>query len=152
MQAGTLGERFDLVFSSLVLEHLPDDASALRHLHAMTGRRLVLATVGGDYERHRPWEEQVGHVRNYGPGELEARLEEAGFAVERTVRWGFPFYSPLVRRLQNGMRAEPSYSAATRLVARATYALYFLNSARRGDLLIALATPRRESSSEHAGV
>jgi len=136
-----LPEHFDLVFSSLVLEHLADDAAALRNLRAMTDRHLVLATIAGDIERYRPWEEQVGHVRNYRHGELEERLERAGFAVERTLRWGFPFYSPITRRLQNGMRATPNYGRATRLLARATHAVYRLNSSRRGDLLIVVARP-----------
>ncbi len=146
-----LPERFDLVFSSLVLEHLADDESALRNLHAMTTRHLVVATIGGDIDRYRPWEEQVGHVRNYRPAELERRLAQAGFEVQRTLRWGFPFYSPLTRLLQNRMSATPSYGPVTRLAARIVHLVYRLNSGRRGDLLIAVARPRIESSSDRLG-
>lgn len=154
-----LPERFDLVFSSLVLEHLTQDEAALRNMHAMTARHLVVATIGGDIDRYRPWEEQVGHVRNYRPGELERRLERAGFELERTMRWGFPFYSPVTRLLQNRMSATPSYGPVTRLVARLMHTVYRLNSCRRGDLVIAVARPRRdhaarsriESSSERVG-
>jgi SAM-dependent methyltransferase len=136
-----LPERFDLVFSALVLEHLVDDEAALVNMRKMTEGHLLIATIGGDYERYRPWEEQVGHVRNYGPGELDAKLRAAGFAPERSLKWGFPLYSPLARRLQNRMRATHQLSPAARLSARVMYLLFFLNSSRRGDLLLTLARP-----------
>jgi len=140
-----LPDCFDLVFSSLVLEHLPNDEAALRNMHAMTGGRLVVATIGGNLDRYRPWEEQVGHVRNYRSGELERLLDRVGFEVERTLHWGFPFYNPITRLLQNRMSATPSYGGATRLVARLTHAVYRLNSDRRGDLIIVVARPRPAS-------
>jgi SAM-dependent methyltransferase len=135
-----LAERFDLVFSSLVLEHLPDDEAALANLRAMARRDVVVATIAGDFERYRAWDEAVGHVRNYRRGELEAKLEAAGFGVQRAVYWGFPLYSPLVRRLQNRTSPQPSYRAPARALAGVLYWAYFLNSWRRGDLLVVHAT------------
>jgi SAM-dependent methyltransferase len=159
IESAALDERFDLVFSSLVLEHLPDDVAALRNMRTMTGRHLLVTTIAGDFERYRPWDEQMGHVRNYRRGELEQKLELAGFEPVRMVYWGFPLYSPVVRRLQNRATSEPSFGALERVAASVLYGLYFLNSSRRGDLLIALARPRSgeldspriESSSEHRG-
>ena len=60
----------------------------------------------------------------------------------RSIYWGFPLYSPLTRELLN-LRPVGigSYNASTRLLARLMYALYFLNSSHRGDLLIVLAEP-----------
>jgi SAM-dependent methyltransferase len=133
---------WDLVLCSLVLEHLERDDQALRNMAAATGRWLLLATIAGDFERHRAWEEQVGHVRNYRRGELEQKAAAAGLRVERALYWGFPFYSPLARRLQNRMTAEPSYGAGARAVAAATNLLYYLNSSRRGDIVVLLATPQ----------
>jgi SAM-dependent methyltransferase len=136
-----LPARFDLVVCALVLEHLADDAAALANLRRMTSKYLLVATIGGDYERYRPWEGQVGHVRNYAPGKLEARLAAAGLTPVRLIRWGFPLYSPVVRVLQNRMRATHELSPASRLLARVLYFLFFLNSSRRGDLIVALARP-----------
>jgi SAM-dependent methyltransferase len=139
IEAGALPGTWDLVFSSLVLEHVPDDRAALRHMRAMCGRHLVVTTIAGDFERYRPWEEQMGHVRNYARGELEEKLGEAGFRVRETIYWGRPFYTPLARTLQNRMTSEPEFTPATRAIAWTMHKLYYLNSARRGDLLIARA-------------
>jgi SAM-dependent methyltransferase len=136
-----LDDTWDLVLSSLVLEHLPDDTDALRNMRAMCGRHLLVSTIAGDFERYRAWDEQMGHVRNYRRGELEAKLEAAGFEVEDAVYWGFPFYSPLARLLQNRMTSQASHGTGTRALAEAMYWLYFLNSNRRGDLLIVAARP-----------
>jgi SAM-dependent methyltransferase len=134
---------YDLVCCALVLEHLPDDEAALRNLHAMTSKYLLIATIAGDRERYRAWEEQVGHVRNYARGELEQKLARSRFGVLQTVYWGFPLYSPVSRTLQNRMRATRELSKPSLLLARILYALYFLNSSRRGDLLLVLARPHR---------
>jgi hypothetical protein len=71
---------------------------------------------------------------------LEAKLEELGATVRRAHYWGYPFYSPLTRVMQNRWRAQASFGPAARAAAYALYALYALNSNRRGDLLIVHAT------------
>jgi SAM-dependent methyltransferase len=139
--AGHLDERYELVCCALVLEHLVDDLAALRNLRAMTSAHLLLTTIGGPYERYRPWEEQVGHVRNYGAGELESKLGAAGFTPVQVVRWGFPFFSPVARTLQNRMTLTHELSPSSRAIARILYGVFFLNSSRRGDLIVALARP-----------
>lgn len=142
IESEKLDTTFDLVCVSLLMEHVIDDEAVLRNLRAMTKRYLLVVTIGGDFERYRPWEDQVGHVRNYMVGELESKLERVGFAVHRMIYWGFPFYNPLARTLQNHMQAKHEFNRLQRLMTHALYWLYYLNSARRGDLLIALAGTR----------
>jgi SAM-dependent methyltransferase len=137
-----LAQSYDLVCCALILEHIAEDEAALRNMRELTSRCLLVVTIGGDYKRYEPWERQMGHIRNYARGELEHKLETAGFDVLRTVYWGFPFYSPLARTLQNRMTATSEMPLGARAIARILYAVYFLNSSRRGDLVLALARPR----------
>jgi SAM-dependent methyltransferase len=141
ISAERLPGKFELVCCALVLEHVEDDMAALRNIRAMSERYFLVTTVGGPFERYRSWEEQMGHVRNYARGELERKLAGSGFSVIEMVRWGFPFYSPLARTLQNRMTASHELPPSARLIARILYRVFFLNSARRGDLLLALAQP-----------
>jgi SAM-dependent methyltransferase len=138
-----LGRTFDLVLCCDVLEHIEDDLEALRNMRAMAGRCLVLTTLQGTM---RPCERAVGHVRNYTRAGLEARLGEAGFAPERTIEWGFPFFSPIHRTLLEWAGpaiSEGHFGLPRRALARLLYTLFFLNSSRRGDMLILLARPIR---------
>jgi len=75
-------------------------------------------------------------------GETHRKLEQAGFEVMQTVYWGFPFYSPVSRTLQNRMTATSELSRGAHAIAHVLYWVYFLNSSRRGDLVLALARPR----------
>lgn len=141
IESGRLPGTWDLVFCSLVLEHLPADVAALENMRAMCGEHLVLTTIAGNFERYRAWDEQMGHVRNYARGELEAKLGRAGFAVEEAIYWGFPFYTPVARTLQNRMTSEPEFTPSARAIAAVMHKLYYLNSSRRGDVLIVRARP-----------
>ena len=129
---------WEMVSCCFVLEHVPDDEGALRNMAAMSSRWVLATSIAGDFERYRPWDEQVGHVRNYRKGELEAKMRAAGIEIVDKVYWGFPFYSPIARLLQNRMKAESEYSATTKLVAKIMYYVYFLNSRRRGDVVFVL--------------
>ena len=67
-----------------VLEHLEDDRAVLGRLRAAVpaGCRLVFL-VPFNPRLFSEFDRQVGHVRRYQKGELEGKMKEAGFAVER---------------------------------------------------------------------
>jgi SAM-dependent methyltransferase len=146
-----LPRTWELVFCALVLEHTDDDVAALRNICAMSRKHIVLCTIAGSYERYRAFERHLGHVRNYGAGELERKLESAGAQIQSSSRWGFPFYSPLTRLAQLRWRPQPRFGRSTAALASALHALYRLNLPNRGDLLIVHATHIPQSSTSPSG-
>ena len=145
LTARCLDRQFDLVICSEVLEHIPDDLAALRNLRKMTGGHLVVTTPQG---RMRSFEAgEVGHVRNYAPGELQAKMRQTGFDVVKVIEWGFPLYSPLYRdylALTSGRGTTGTFGPVRKRIAAAVYYLFMLNSWRRGDELVVLARPSRQ--------
>ena len=140
LEQAYLPQQFDLVTCSEVLEHIHDDVAAIRHLATMTRRYVLVSVPQGRMRSHEP--AAFGHVRNYARGELAQKLEQAQLRIVRTIEWGFPFYSPLYRDLMNlagGKGTMGRYSAGQKLIAQLVYAVFRLNSARRGDELIVLA-------------
>jgi SAM-dependent methyltransferase len=141
VEQAALPERFDLVMSIQVIEHVLDDLAALRHMAAMASRYVFVSTMQG---RMRRSEIAIGHLRNYSRVELHRKLERAGLEPVRTYGWGFPFYSPLYRSLIEWVPGGPPggpMGRVSRAVARALYQLYRLNWPGRGDVIAVLARP-----------
>jgi 2-polyprenyl-3-methyl-5-hydroxy-6-metoxy-1,4-benzoquinol methylase len=139
VQREALPERFDLVMSIQVVEHLLDDVTAFRNIARMANNYVFISTIQG---RMRPSEISIGHVRNYSEIELRRKLESAGLEVLNVRRWGFPFYSPIYRSLAEWLPGGPpsgSVSPLGRIAARALYYLYRLNWSGKGDVISALA-------------
>jgi 2-polyprenyl-3-methyl-5-hydroxy-6-metoxy-1,4-benzoquinol methylase len=134
-------EKFDMVFCSFLLEHVEDDDTTITNLSNMCDKYLFVSTIQGDYEKYKEWEKKMGHVRNYHPGELEDKLKKRGFRILKRIQWGFPFYSPIVRKLQllNPKVGTGKYDTKTKIIASVLNLLYYLNSSSRGDILVILA-------------
>jgi SAM-dependent methyltransferase len=77
---------------SEVLEHVADPARLLRNSKSLLapGCRMVVTVPGGPrsaFDRH------IGHHRHFKAADLRGVLTDAGFAVERVLRAGFPFFN-----------------------------------------------------------
>jgi SAM-dependent methyltransferase len=136
-----LDETFDLVVSADVVEHIGDDAAAIGNMAAMTapGGRLIISTLQG---RMRNFERQVGHVRNYAPGDLEHKMRAADLTIERVVAWGWPFYSPLYRTLLDVMDNKGTmgrFGPLRKLICHLLYGLFMLNRSTKGDYIFVRA-------------
>ena len=82
------GAQFDSVVCLNVVEHLEDDLGALRNIRSALkpgGRAIIL--VPQDQAVYGTLDEVLGHVRRYSAAQLQSRMEEAGFAVERILQF-----------------------------------------------------------------
>ncbi len=80
-------ERFDTIVLSNVLEHIEDDAGAVRHFEEILGPGgRVLVLVPALPLLFGALDEAVGHHRRYTPATLRKVLEENGFEVEK-LEW-----------------------------------------------------------------
>jgi SAM-dependent methyltransferase len=113
---------FDVLLSLEVIEHVEDDAGALREWrqYLKSGGKMILSTPA----HHRRWnaaDEWAGHVRRYEREDLVQVIESAGFVVERIETFGFPLANiidrlaaPVYRRgLQRKKRTHASAAALT---------------------------------------
>jgi SAM-dependent methyltransferase len=77
---------------SEVLEHVGDPVCLLRNAKSLLapGCRVVVTVPGGPrsaFDRH------IGHHRHFKAADLRGVLTDAGYAVERVLRAGFPFFN-----------------------------------------------------------
>ena len=116
---------FDGITSGETLEHLDDDAGAVREIGRVMRERatcvvtvpalLALWTASDDYYEHR---------RRYGRGALVSLVEGGGLRVRRAAFWGFPVvlaYDTLFLLPMNRRRASRPVDsdAGLQTVARA---------------------------------
>lgn len=143
-----LDQPADLVCCFEVLEHVDDWRGFLRRLAKSSQGYLLLSFPTG---RMRPFEVNVGHLRNFAKGEVETELERLGFEPVRVGYAGFPFYSPFYRELCQLTNAGDDnmtrghYGPVRRIVAFILYLLFrFASTQRRGgDQFIGLFARNR---------
>jgi len=84
-------ERFDLVCAFEVLEHIEDDAAALKEWASrLRAGGWLMLSVPAYQRRYGPADELVGHFRRYDPDAMVALLESCGFAEIEVRHYGFP--------------------------------------------------------------
>ncbi len=110
LEAVGAAEPFDVVCAFEVLEHIEDDAAALREWvdHLRPGGLLLLSTPAWQ-SRFGPMDTAVGHFRRYDPPALRALLHDAGLVDVADRLYGMP--------LGYGLEAVRNQLARRRIVA-----------------------------------
>lgn len=85
------GSTYDVVCAFEVLEHLEDDAAALRSWRSLVapGGHILLSMPAWQ-KRFNHWDTMVGHYRRYSPDQCRDLLTEAGFTDVSVVLYGWP--------------------------------------------------------------
>lgn len=127
-----------------VIEHVEDDLQALKNMRERVkpGGRLVILVPAYPW-LYNSMDRAIGHYRRYGKGQLESRLEEAGWIVERTLRFnafGVPgwFVGGILRRKTAGKTLfalydflTPAFSVTERFLIRGMLGLSLIAYCRR---------------------
>jgi SAM-dependent methyltransferase/glycosyltransferase involved in cell wall biosynthesis len=83
--------RFDLICALEVLEHIEDDAAALKEwAERLRPGGWLLLSVPAHQRRFGPADELVGHFRRYDPDAMKALLAGSGFTQIQIRQYGFP--------------------------------------------------------------
>lgn len=98
---------YDLLLCGEVLEHIEDDESFIMQINRLAAiNGILIVTVPLDMNLWSKADENAGHFRRYTKSEIFAKLQNAGFCVEKYVVWGFPltrYLTPFIRRQQTQM-------------------------------------------------
>ena len=131
-------KQYDLVSSFEVLEHVLDWQKLVERMAGASRKYLLLSFPTG---RMRPFETNVGHLRNFKAREVEEYLAKLGFKPMNVFYAGFPFYSPLYRNLcnmtnsANNQFTKGTYGTPQRGVSLFFYILFrfFSTTLKHGD-------------------
>jgi len=83
--------QFDLICAFEVLEHIEDDAAAVKEwAERLRPGGWLLLSVPAHQRRFGPADELVGHFRRYDPDAMKALLAGSGFTQIQIRQYGFP--------------------------------------------------------------
>ena len=104
-------ESLHLVLALDVIEHLEDDAYALRECRRiLKSDGKLIVTVPAFMALWSPWDEALGHRRRYTARDLAETAKKAGFQIDR-LSYMFFFSFPLavlIRYLKRTLQKDPS--------------------------------------------
>jgi SAM-dependent methyltransferase len=114
-------ETFDAAVCGEVLEHLADDAAAMRSIvAALKPGGVGVLSVPARPDRYSWLDRWAGHYRRYDEGSIRALVVDAGLTIEQLILWGFPFMALYERFVQRpGLARAAGSGPSGNFIARA---------------------------------
>jgi SAM-dependent methyltransferase len=132
-----LHEKYDLICAFDVLEHIDKWEEIVKKIIVISNKYILFSFPTG---KMREYEEKIGHFRNFKRNEVENFMSIKGWAAVKAIYAGFPFYSPIIRDLQNLFYDEnkpvtmQKMTVMNKLVHRIWYILFrYFSSKKIGD-------------------
>ncbi len=144
---GVPESKYDLIICSETLEHIYDYKSALRNMAKICSGYIIISTPCGPRGDNK-----ASMIRYYPQKSLEADLQEAGFAVIKSMQWGFPFFTPIHLAMVHSQSLEQNplrtgkFGIVKRILSKILYFLFFLNIPNTGERIFVLA---KKQDAEH---
>lgn len=103
--------QYDAILCLEVLEHLLDDAVAVRNLaDSLKPGGILVCSVPHSMELWSLSDEIMGHLRRYTRQEMRTLLEAAGLSVKRLFTWGYPLVKTYAELRRATARPVRGYS------------------------------------------
>lgn len=123
LQCPLPSDSFDAVVMLNVLEHIEDDISALAQVHRILkpGGIAVIEVPAGPH-LYDAYDKALNHFRRYKISEVTAKLQSAGFSVERQSHLGFFLYPAfaMVKRRNQRQKSQEDPNALVKAQASDT--------------------------------
>jgi 2-polyprenyl-3-methyl-5-hydroxy-6-metoxy-1,4-benzoquinol methylase len=103
LEKNSTDTKYDVVCGFDVLEHIPDDRSALKNIHdSLDGNGIFIFSVPAYNFLFSGHDKALRHKRRYGRTEIIKKITDAGFELREIFYWNsFLFPAVAVQRLLN---------------------------------------------------
>lgn len=86
----TLKQTIDTVFAVNVLEHISQDIVALKQIHTLLkSKGKIVLLVPANQFAYTSLDKSLGHVRRYQKNDLQKKLSQTGFRIEKIYYFNF---------------------------------------------------------------
>lgn len=119
--------KFDFIICSEVLEHLPNDKTAISNLAfllAPQGKLLLTLPHKQDYWTQH--DTAVAHLRRYEKKDVLQRLKQNGLNVVQEFTWGYPLYCLYYNLVLKSVKPETTWKKKGILAKIASYIFYLI--------------------------
>ncbi len=124
-------DAYDVIICSEVLEHIKKDQLVIDNIYkGLKNNGHLIVSVPFLMKHWSQADCYTGHKRRYEPGELEQKMQSAGFTIEISYAWGNFFYSlyyKLIKNISPRKVRSAEMSGFKKIISFFLYYLFFFD-------------------------